>query len=593
MYDIQIDDDHVNHVNKFIKYISETIINIPEDLRDDFISHNVNLLKDKIKTNNDLNNILNYFFEIKKIGVTHSLSKIEKIKAVNNDCDIVLIAQYYETPDEQRKKENTISLINNILNPYITKIHLLNEKLYDIDNIFKILDDSNKSNNYRNKVKQHIIEKRMTFHDAMAFSNKFCKNSIIIVANLDIFFNEDLNKLQSYDFTNLFLSLSRFEMLHDYEFGGKNQVAKFIHNGQLGNPCIDSHDAWIFKTPIKMTHDSKIMLGSLGCDTIINYVYGETMKYNVVNPIDSIMTIHYHRERERDYRTENSVRSHSGIVYNKDNKFNSDKFNHKYILQKSILVCNTIESFCTFATKNAYDDLRLLLHSLEIYHKDIPIFIYCDNYIAEKIDTVNFNLKIHKRITLNKYTDLNRKSMEAQNIFTDFLLNKANVIDFAMENYNNTLFIDADIVILNKMDLLIDKSCDVGLSPHNIFESSQKMYGVYNAGFMYVANYKITNYWRNIVYTKKGFVDQQALDYFEEEFKVFKFDDSYNFGWWRLFQCEDPQVRANLFTTTETNIYYSYKTLKCIHTHLYDTNDPQTTEFNKFILHSPNCIIKI
>ena len=153
MYDIQLDDDHVNHVNKFIKYISETIINIPEDLRDDFINYNVNLLKDKIKTNNDLNNFLNYFFEIKKIGVTHSLSKIEKIKAVNNDCDIVLVAQYYETPDEQRKKENTVSLINNILNPYITKIHLLNEKLYDIDNIFKILDDSNKSNNYRNKVK--------------------------------------------------------------------------------------------------------------------------------------------------------------------------------------------------------------------------------------------------------------------------------------------------------------------------------------------------------------------------------------------------------------------------------------------------------
>ena len=164
---------------------------------------------------------------------------------------------------------------------------------------------------------------------------------------------------------------------------------------------------------------------------------------------------------------------------------------------------------------------------MEIYHKDIPIFIYCDSYISEKIDENNFDLNIYKKIELNKYTSLNRQSMEAQNIFTEFLLNKANVIDFAMETYTNTLFIDADIVILNKMDLLIDKSCDVGLSPHNILDKSEKMYGIYNAGFMYVANKNITNYWKHIVYTKNGFDDQQALDYFEDEFKVFKFDDSY------------------------------------------------------------------
>ena len=64
----------------------------------------------------------------------------------------------------------------------------------------------------------------MTFHDSMAFANQFCKNSIIIVANLDIFFNEDLTKLQSYDFSNLFLSLSRFELLNDYTFDNNNQV---------------------------------------------------------------------------------------------------------------------------------------------------------------------------------------------------------------------------------------------------------------------------------------------------------------------------------------------------------------------------------
>ena len=77
--------------------------------------------------------------------------------------------------------------------------------------------------------------------------------------------------------------------------------------------------------------------------------------------------------------------------------------------------------------------------------------------------------------------------------------------------------------------------------------------------------------------------DQQSLDYFEEDFKVFKFDDSYNYGWWRLFQCINPQERLNLFTIDDT-IYYEFNTLKCIHTHLYEKYDPQTIQFNKLIL---------
>tara|TARA_B110001452_G_scaffold85760_1_gene70092 strand:- start:6 stop:4607 length:4602 start_codon:yes stop_codon:yes gene_type:complete len=564
-------------MNCFFENIQKNIIPIPENLRQNYINYEVKKLLNKVDTNY-IHTHLNYFFEIKKPMGNYSLEKKEKIKYYKNESDIILIAQYYETDDKQRQKENDISLLNNILNDSISNIHLLNEKEYNLEHILSKVQPP-----YKNKVKQHIIEKRMTFHDGMAFANTFCKGKIIIISNLDIFFTPDLDICKTYDFTNLFCSLSRYELLHDYNFDGNNKIAKFIHNGTLGNPCIDSHDAWIFKSPIKMTPKSKIMLGSAGCDTIINYVYGEIMKYNVVNPIDSIITIHYHRERERDYRTQNNVRSHSGFEYNKDNSFVPDDYQHKYILHKEIVVCNEIESFCTFATKGAYKDLRLLLYSLELYHGDIPVFILCDKWVNDKIDEDEYNLKIYKRIDLEKYTDMNRKKMEEQNLFTEFLLKKADVIDYAMECYENTLFIDGDIVILNKLDLLIDKKYDVGLSPHHIFEESEKMFGKYNAGLMFIANKNITNNWRHLIKTRGGFDDQQSLDYFEEDFKVFKFDDSYNYGWWRLFQCENPQERLNLFSIDDT-IYYEFNTLKCIHTHLYEKNDPQTIQFNKLIL---------
>ena len=181
---------------------------------------------------------------------------------------------------------------------------------------------------------------------------------------------------------------------------------------------------------------------------------------------------------------------------------------------------------------------------------------------------------------------MNRKKMDELNLFTEFLMKKADVIDYAMEIYDNTLFIDGDIVLLNKLDLLIDVDCDVGLSRHNIFKE-MLIIGIYNAGFMFIKNREVTNYWRNVVENYDGFVDQQALDYFKDKFRVFEFDDSYNYGWWRLFQ-ENHQERVNSFMIDKSNIYYQYKTLKCIHTHLYDTSDYQTVQFNKFILNMLN-----
>ena len=179
---------------------------------------------------------------------------------------------------------------------------------------------------------------------------------------------------------------------------------------------------------------------------------------------------------------------------------------------------------------------------------------------------------------------MNRKIMEQNNLFTDFLLKKCDTIDYAMSVYSNTLFIDGDIVLLYKFDLLIEMEYDVGLSPHNIFESSEIKTLEYNAGFMYIKNNNVTNFWRNKVLTYDGFVDQQALDYFKDEFNVYEFDDSYNFGWWRLFQCDNPQARADLFTIDDKSIFYQYKTLKCVHTHFYQQNDNQTIQFNQFII---------
>lgn len=564
-----------NILNNFLFSLQEELKNIEENNKGEYILYKVNsLLKN---TNNNIflkNNFTNLLAK-------NNIDAICKIEYNNKARKIILVTQYYKTDNEKRSKENNVCLLNNILNDNIDKIILLNEEEYDLNFLFNKID-----NKYRKKVKQINIETRLRYYDAFNYVNTYYKNNIIIVANLDIFFDNNLNKLKEYDLTNKFFSISRYDLKNDYNFNGHNEIQKFTHDGSLGNPCIDSADTWIFEAPINHGDKTKIMLGANGCDTAINYIMKYDYKYDVYNPINSIITIHYHlmSNKERENYNKNSIMTYGDKIYNTKKEFKPSEVNHLYLNHKTIKLCNKIESFCTFATKSAYKDLRLLLHSLELYHKDVPIFIICDKWINDKIENDKYDLIIHKKIDLEKYTDLNRQQMEERNIFTEFLLYKAKVIDYAMNIYNNTLFIDSDIVILNKMDLLIDIDYDVGLSPHNIFEENQKKFGIYNAGFMYVANKNITKYWIHIINTTNTFDDQQALDYFEEKFKVFRFDDSYNYGWWRLFQCENPQKRANLFTYDENNVYYEYKTLKCIHTHLYQNNDKQTISFNNFIL---------
>ena len=49
------------------------------------------------------------------------------------------------------------------------------------------------------------------------------------------------------------------------------------------------------------------MLGSNGCDTIINYIYKYVLHYNVINPVNSIVSIHYHLEQSREGISKNHI----------------------------------------------------------------------------------------------------------------------------------------------------------------------------------------------------------------------------------------------------------------------------------------------
>ena len=231
-----------NILNNFLRSLPEDLKKIEENNKENYILYKINnILKN---TNNNIflkNNFTNLLAK-------NNIDTICKIGYNNKPRKIILITQYYKTDNERRSKENYICLLNNILNDKIDKIILLNEEEYDLDFLFDKID-----NKYKSKVKQINIESRLRFYDAFNYVNTYYKNNIIIVANLDIFFDNNINKLKDYDLINKFFSISRYDLKEDYNFNGNNEIQKFTHEGSQGNPCIDSHDAWIFKSPIKMT----------------------------------------------------------------------------------------------------------------------------------------------------------------------------------------------------------------------------------------------------------------------------------------------------------------------------------------------------
>ena len=122
--------DDENILNNFITNLTDSIQKIEPQYKENYFLYKVNTFFNQTN-NTNIKNIL-----------TNLLSKnisnhIEKIKKQNNDCDIVLITQYYEATNEQRYKENLVCLINNIVNHNINKVCLLNEKQYDLNFIFE------------------------------------------------------------------------------------------------------------------------------------------------------------------------------------------------------------------------------------------------------------------------------------------------------------------------------------------------------------------------------------------------------------------------------------------------------------------------
>ena len=141
------------------------------------------------------------------------------------------------------------------------------------------------------------------------------------------------------------------------------------------------------------------------------------------------------------------------------------------------------DSFCTICTEQCKQELIGFLLSLSIHHTDSRVYVMCDSETKKNVDILTPQPKLNIKwfVELDKYSNMNRQQMEKNGLWSDFQMAKAEVIEKALKTEKDTLFLDSDIIILDKIDG-IDKSKQLGVSPQFIREKNVREVGYYNGG---------------------------------------------------------------------------------------------------------------
>ena len=245
-----------------------------------------------------------------------------------------------------------------------------------------------------------------------------------------------------------------------------------------------------------------------------------------------------------------------------------------------------VSTFCSVATESVINDLYSLILSLGYTNPGASLYIISDSITQEVISSLPTigKIEIYWRIELNNFSGKNRKTMEIEGTFTDFLMFKSRAMEFALETEKSVMYLDSDIFIMSKIILENYDQQTLSLSRHHINERDENLYGVFNAGVVWTNSLDVPRLWREKTDGSR-FYDQTPLEDLAASQVTHIMHEGQNLSWWRLFQGnETPAVLiTKLSHTREGKITYKGKKVQFIHVHL-NTEDDLERKFSHIVL---------
>ena len=220
------------------------------------------------------------------------VSEKSVVLETENSDNINIFAQFFIHPNQNRYKEIKTCLKKNALNKSISKIYLLNERIYTKEELGVS----------SNKIVQVNIKTRLTYADVFKYIND---NSIMgynIFMNSDIFLDNTINNLQK---TDIHLNKKMYALLR-YECINLDRYEE----SKIFGPRADSQDTWIIHSNFNVkNNECKIFdfeFGKPGCDNKLIYLM-KTLGYGVINEPDFIKTYHLHNTPIRKYTQKDAI----------------------------------------------------------------------------------------------------------------------------------------------------------------------------------------------------------------------------------------------------------------------------------------------
>lgn len=253
-----------------------------------------------------------------------TISEETNIQECENIDNINIFCQYFIHSNNERQREITKCLKNNVKNKYITKIYLLNERIYTDEE----LDISS------NKIIQININRRLQFKDVFEYINEQNIKGYNIIVNSDIFFKKNIVNIFKSD---IHINKKMYALLR-YEYNVLEPEKTFLFG-----PRGDSQDTWIIHSNYNIGEkECKIFnfeFGKPGCDNKIIYLFS-LLGYNVINDPTFIKSYHIHETNIRNYSNKDLIKPPYEFIFPKD-KFEmckhtnnleicyNPKYNHK------------------------------------------------------------------------------------------------------------------------------------------------------------------------------------------------------------------------------------------------------------------------
>lgn len=220
-----------------------------------------------------------------------------EIPVHNKTNQIILMIDFYEIDNIDRRNEIISSIQNNINNEFINEVVIFTEvsedKSLKLLSCFKL----------NSKIKIIPNRKRTTFRSALQYAESTQDDdTIFVLSNNDCYFDETINLLRKIDFKNgnRVLSMTRKDLNNGIVENARNP---FIDSTKLGNLIgPESSDAWALKRVLNKTKANlDIEMGRNHCDQqFFGRLYEDGYEVRNVGFCNHIKCIHNHNSKFRD-----------------------------------------------------------------------------------------------------------------------------------------------------------------------------------------------------------------------------------------------------------------------------------------------------